>query len=236
MLLTHLRIHTILALFFLPVLLLAQNKKLRNQPTYDAKPIHFGFCLGINTYDFRINPKVNLPSIPGFYDVVSETSPGYSIGIISNLRLNNYMDLRFVPTFAATVRYLTFDIEDPYTQERSIEKRELESSFILLPIELKFKTERMNNHRWYVLGGFTYGNDLASKEKVEDDRLFKLKRQNMYWDAGVGIDIYLEYFKFSPQIKASFGINNMLVQDGTIPVSGIDKLLSRCILINFTFE
>lgn len=213
-----------------------QNRKLLNQPTYDTKAIHFGFSLGLSYYDFIVRPKENLPSVSGFYDFTTFTSPGYNIAIISNLRLNNYMDLRFNPTFSATARYITFDYFDPYQRERITKTHEVESSFVLMPFELKFKSERINNHRWYVLGGITYAIDLASKEKVEDDTIFKIRRQNLWWDIGLGIDIYFEYFKFSPQIKGSFGINDLLVQDGSVPVSGIDRLLSRCILLNFTFE
>lgn len=224
------------ALFLATHVVFGQNKKLLNQPKYDTRPIHFGFSLGISYYDFRVEPKPDLPTIPGFFDVTTTVSPGYNIAIISNLRLNNYMDLRFMPTFSAAVRYISFDYIDPYLNERRIKTHEVESSFILAPFELKLKSERINNHRWYVLGGITYANDLASKEKVEDDTLFKIRRQNVLWDVGVGIDIYFEYFKFSPQIKASFGINDLLVQDGSVPVSGLESLTSRCILINFTFE
>jgi hypothetical protein len=219
-----------------PAIGLAQRKKLRNQPKYDNRPIHFGFCLGLNFYDFQIRPKADLSTIPGYYGMWSESSPGYSIGIISNLRLGSYFDFRFIPTFTSTVRRLYFDIDDPFTGERGIIEREVESSFVQFPFELKFKSQRINNHRWYVLGGIRYGIDLASDENVEDDTIFKIKRNNLDWEAGVGIDIYFEYFKFSPQIKAAFGINNILVEDGTIPVQGIDQLLSRSILINFTFE
>jgi hypothetical protein len=209
---------------------------LRNQPKYDNRPLHFGFCLGLNFYDFQIRPKADLSTIPGYYGMWSEASPGYSIGIVSNLRLGTYFDLRFIPTFSSTVRRLYFDIDDPFTGERGITEREVESSFIQFPFELKFKSMRINNHRWYVLGGIQYNIDLASDENVEDDTIFKIARNNVAWEAGVGIDIYFEYFKFSPQLKAAFGINNILVEDGTIPVQGIDALYSRCILINFTFE
>jgi len=166
----------------------------------------------------------------------TDVSPGYSIGIVSNLRLNNYFDLRFIPTFSATVRRLYVEMDNPLNGEYGIFEYEIESSFIQFPFELKFKSERINNHRWYVLGGIQYNLDLASKEKVEDDTIFKIARNNVAWEAGVGIDIYFEYFKFSPQLKAQFGINNILVEDGTLPVSAIDVLLSRSILINFTFE
>lgn len=215
---------------------LAQRGKLQNQPKYDNRPLHFGFCLGINTYDFKIQPKQDLAAVPGVYNMFTTPQPGYSIGIISNLRLGNYFDLRFVPTFSSTVRRITFDMDDPITNKRFEKEYQVESSFIQFPFELKFKSERINNHRWYVLTGFEFATDLASKEKVDDDTIFKIKRNNASLQAGIGVDIYFEYFKLSPQIKYSWGINNMLVEDGTVPVSGIDKLLSRCFLINFTFE
>jgi hypothetical protein len=225
-----------LLVFLGPIAVSAQSRKLQNQPKYDNRPVHFGFCLGINTYDFQIRPKQDLAAIPGVYDMFTTSQPGYSIGIISNLRLGKYFDLRFIPTFSSTVRRITFDMDEPFTNKRVIKEYQVESSFIQFPFELKYRSERINNHGWYVLAGFEFATDLASKEKVEDDTIFKIKRSNAAAQAGVGIDIYFEYFKFSPQIKYSWGINNMLVEDGTVPVSGIDKLLSRCFLINFTFE
>ncbi len=228
--------YLLIIILAIPALGFAQRTKLRNQPKYDNRPLHFGFCLGLNFYDFQIRQKADLSTIPGYYGMWSEASPGYSIGIVSNLRLGTYFDLRFIPTFTSTVRRLYFDIDDPFSGERGITEREVESSFIQFPFELKFKSMRINNHRWYVLGGLQYNIDLASDEIVEDDTIFKIKRNNVAWEAGVGIDIYFEYFKFSPQLKAQFGINNILVEDGTIPVQGIDALLSRSILINFTFE
>jgi hypothetical protein len=219
-----------------PAGIFAQHKKLQNQAKYDNKHIHFGFCLGINTYDFAIRPKQDLAAVPGVYEMYSTSSPGYSIGIISNLRLGKYFDFRFIPTFSSTVRRLTFDMDDPITGERYLNEYLIESSFIQFPCELKYKSERINNHRWYVLAGFEFATDLASQEKVDDDTIFKIKKSNISPQIGLGVDIYFEYFKFSPQIKYSWGLNNLLVEDGTVPVSAIDKIMSRCFLINFTFE
>lgn len=225
-----------LLLFLAPTLGFSQNKKLQNQSKYDKKTVHFGFCLGINTYDFLIKPKKDLAAVTNVYEMYSTSSPGYSIGIISNLRLGEFIDLRFIPTFSSTVRRITFDMNDQFTGERYVKEYQVESSFIQFPFELKYKSERINNHRWYVLTGVEFATDLASKEKVDDDTIFKIKKSNVAVQGGVGIDIYFEYFKFSPQIKYSWGVNNLLVEDGTVPVSGIDKIMSRCFLINFTFE
>ncbi len=192
--------YIILLGLLVPTIATAQRSKLRNQPKYDNRPLHFGFCLGLNFYDFQIQPVADLSTIPGYYGMWSEASPGYSIGIVSNLRLSEHWDFRFIPTFTSTVRRIYFDIDDPFSGERGITEREVESSFIQFPFILKLKSDRINNHRWYVLSGIQYNIDLASDENVEDDTIFKIKRNNVAWEAGVGIDIYFEYFKSSTKM------------------------------------
>ncbi len=215
---------------------LGQNIRLKNQPKYDKKLIHFGFYLGVNWYDLKIDPKPDLPSIPNFHGYRSMVNPGYSIGIISDLRISDYFSFRFMPTFATTERTLFFDVTSKNTGERRELERQVESSFIDFPFYLKYRSVRINNYRWYVLGGVKYSLDLASKQDVDDDLLFKLQRNDVAYEVGIGLDFYFEYFKFSPQLKASFGTNNLLVQDGTQPVEGLDAIYNRAIFINLTFE
>lgn len=211
------------------------QRRLQNQPKYDNKTLHFGFCLGLNFSDIKIETK-DLSGVPGYFGVRTGTHPGYNIGIISDLRLHEHASLRFIPSFATTQRDFYFDLINPITGERDEILRETESSYIELPFELKFRSDRISNYRWYVLGGVKYNIDLASKENVDDDRIFKLKSSDFMYEMGVGMDFYFEFFKFSPQIKASFGTTNLLVQDGTLPVSGLEAIKTRSILINFTFE
>ncbi|GAB5557642.1 MAG: porin family protein [Schleiferiaceae bacterium] len=226
-----------IALFtLLSLTAMGQTKKLKNQPKYDKKPIHFGFFLGVNWYDLRIDPVENLAGVPNYHGFRTEVNPGYSIGIISDLRLSDYFTLRFIPTFATTERKLYFDLTSPNTGERRIFERDVESSFIDFPFYLKYRSSRINNYRWYVLGGVKYSLDLSSKQDVEDDLIFKLKRNDVAAEVGIGLDFYFEYFKFSPQLKASFGTNNLLVQDGTQPVEGISAIYNRAIFLNLTFE
>lgn len=212
------------------------QRRLQNMPRYDQKTVHFGFSVGLNYMDFKIDPIRNLSGLTNFKNVRSITEPGYTIAIISNLRLAKYADLRFNPGFATTSRTLEFDLIDPNSEERIQVDRTIESAFIEFPLELKFKSQRVDNYRLYVLGGLKYALDLSSDEKSEDDRVFKIKQDDYSYELGAGIDIYFEYFKFSPQIKATFGMTNLRVEDGTQMVSGIEALQTRAILINFTFE
>ena len=213
----------------------AQTKKIKNQPKYDQKRIHFGFFIGLNSYDFLVRQKDPI-DIGNYYGVQTIKHPGYSIGIISDLRLAEHFSLRFSPTFTATKRDLLFDIENPFIGLRQEILKEMESSFIEFPFHLKFRSQRINNYRIYVFGGPNFLVDLASKQDVEDDQVFKLRRNDVAVEAGAGIDIYFEFFKFSPQIKAGWGMRNLLVDDGTPYVEALEKLQSRYIMFCLTFE
>jgi hypothetical protein len=50
------------------------------------------------------------------------------------------------------------------------------------------------------------------------------------------VDFYLEYFKFSPQIKLSYGILNLLSKDKTVYTQSINRLSTNGWMISFTFE
>ena len=99
----------------------------------------------------------------------------------------------------------------------------------------------MTNTRVYVLGGFKYSHDLASIERGvdADDILARVARNDMHYEIGVGFDHYFYYFKLSGELKASFGMFNLIRpgdEDFMNYYDSIDRLNSRSIMISFTFE
>ncbi len=226
--------HWITTLFLtVPEILFAQGQSL-NLPRYDQKPIHFGFILGTSQMDFTYRPGSTWPST--VYGVKTGPQLGYTVGIVSNLRLNENMDLRVVPTYSAGERKLFFDAIDPSDGLRKIIERRMESSLVIFPLELKWKTDRIDNHRWYVLGSL-YGQwDLASKAKVADNRIFKLQAAEFGYEVAIGMDLYFEYFKLSPQLRATFGQGNLNVEDGTAYAQSLPVIQTRTMAWIFTFE
>ncbi len=213
----------------------AQYKKLQNQPKYDRKKLHFGFTLGINYMDFHIRTK-DLVDYPEVFRVYSTVNSGFNIGIVSDLAFNENLNFRFIPAFATTNRVLNFEIEDSLTGRRAFVIREIESAFIELPVEFKFKSDRINNYRFYLIGGVKYALDLASNENVRDPEIFKIKSRDFGYELGFGLDIYFEFFKMSPQVKATFGQTNLNVDDGTLYSEIIERLETRSLLFQVTFE
>ena len=212
----------------------AQSVQSPNLPRYDQKQIHFGFILGSQNMGFHYRPDTQWPT--GVFGVELVPQWGYTVGIVSDLRLNNFMNLRFVPTYSAGERQLIFDAIDPTDNQRKSIVSRMESSLIIFPLELKVKTERIGNHRWYVLGAISGQLDLASKAKVIDDRFFKLQASGYGFDVAVGMDFYFEYFKLSPQFRITIGQSNLHVDDGTAFAQAIPLLQTRSVGWVFAFE
>ena len=106
------------------------------------------------------------------------------------------------------------------------------------PIYIKYKSERYNNFRAYVIGGLKYSMDIASQNKIDDEgqEIVKLKKNDLMGEMGFGFDFYLEYFKFSPQIKLSYGLLNLLTKDKTVFTQSINSLSTNGWMLSFTFE
>lgn len=213
-----------------------QIRAQKNLPNYNTKPYHFGFYLGINYTDFQIRHERNLNDVENYVSGVTQTTPGYHVGIISELKLSRYFALRLNPTFSTTVRRVTFDVYSRTFNRRDYFIRDVESSFIELPLELKLKSKRVDNYQMYLLAGLRYNIDLASNENVFDPELLKITINDFSYEFGVGFDMFFEYFKMSPQIKGFFGFADIMVRDDGVYPAGINQLLTRGMLFCITFE
>jgi hypothetical protein len=231
----------ILLVIFNPVF--SQVKKPQNDPKYDYKRLHFGFTVGLNTMDFGIR-RPELDSTLFFADV-SRISPGFQVSIVSDLRLADYLSLRFLPgiTFGQrTLYFYEFDENKEYKDLELDSKMDVESNFLDFPLVVKYKSKRVNNYAPYFIAGGSVRYDLAARKDYEEgsDVYVRLKPLDFYFEFGFGIDIYLQYFKFSPELKLSTGFRNVLVEDPAEGyakyVNSIDRLNSYVVLLSFHFE
>ncbi|MAW20772.1 MAG: PorT-like protein [Flavobacteriales bacterium] len=212
-------------------------KKPQNLIRYDYKKLHFGFTLGINNLNFNIKKNANTITNDTLKTLYSKSQKGFNLGIVSNLRLGKYTDLRFVPALIFGERHLYYGFADSLnTDDNRIKK--IESTLIDFPIYIKYKSARYNNFRTYVVGGIKYSMDIASKDQIDDEgqEIVKLMENDLMGEIGFGIDFYLEYFKFSPQIKLSHGFLNLLSQDESIYTKSINRLSTNGWMLSFTFE
>jgi len=214
----------------------AQRIKVKNLEKYDKQIIHFGFLLGINSTDFRVVKSDNFYRSDSVLVLEADGKSGFNLGIICNLHLGNNFDLRFVPDLAFSQRNLNYKMTTKIGASDMVVKK-VESTFIQFPLEIKFKSNRVNNYRFYVVGGFRYMIDLVSQAKVENENeLVKLERKDYGYTIGLGMDLYLPLFKFAPEIKMFQGIPNVLSTDPSVYTTTISSLKSRIFSISLTFE
>lgn len=213
-----------------------RHKKPQNLPRYDFKKIHFGFTLGINSLNFNINKNKKFLENDTLLSTLSQDQKGFNLGIVSNLRLGRYTDLRFIPTLVFGERILNYQFNE--TSNLNLNDKRIESTLLDFPISLKYKSERYNNFRTYVMCGIKYSLDIASQSEIDDEgqELVKLNNHDLMLEGGFGIDFYLQYFKFSPQIKISHGIINILSKDNTLYTQTLNNLKTSSWMLSFTFE
>jgi hypothetical protein len=232
--------YSVITLLLITTTLFAQPaKQAPNLPDFDNKRLNAGFKLGINTMDYRIIHAKNLePGVQRRFAEVITLNPGINVGMVSNLRLNKYFSLRALPGFSFGQRDLLFIRDDGVDDKYTKNPLELKSTYIELPIIIKFNGARMMNAKPYLVGGINLRYDLAKSKK---DGLM-IKPFDIYWELGAGIDSYMSYFRFSTEFKVSVGMFNILNPKGTGEYEDIyytkvlDKLFSRIFVINFYFE
>jgi hypothetical protein len=221
-----------------PFISSAQKEKPMNKSWYDEKLLHFGFSLGFNTMDFNITPSQEYLEIDSVYPEVTRLNPGINIQIVTDLHPSRYIDIRFLPGVSFGQRNIRYY----KNQILYNEQQRIESSYMEFPLLLKYKGDRLNNVRPYVVSGLNYRYDLAGKKEFDEERpvYLRVKRPDLYYEIGAGLDFYLTYFKLSVELKMSNGIRNILVNDAASGHqefrNAIDKMRSQIWVLAFHFE
>jgi len=203
-----------------------------NLENFQNKRLYFGYFLGFNSYDFKIDYKTVGP------DIQVKKTTGFNVGIVGDLKLHEYISLRFEPGLYYTKRDLNF----PGFTTKADALREVNSTYIHFPLLLKFLSLRTGNIRPYIVGGLSTTLNLSSNSKSVDDnsaQRFRVKPWTTNYELGLGIDLFTPYFIFSPSIRGVFGLKDELIRDNdpNSPwTSNIESIKSRSVFINFTFH
>lgn len=224
--------------FLISIQLQAQKERVEYLPTVDKIRLHYGFYLGINQNDFKLNLR---ESVITDANITVEPTAGFNVGLIADLRLHKNLNLRLEPGLVSNSKRIIFNhLTNSSTPQDSI--REIGSTYLHVPLTFKFSTDRYRNIRPFLLGGVSYNYNFSSNEANQDDNSagqFRMKTHNFMYELGIGVDFYLYFFKFSPSIRGFFAINNEIKYDDdpnsqwTAPINFMG---TRGIFLNFAFE
>lgn len=231
------QILTILFLYLMTVGVNAQTRRVQYRPYIDQRKVHYGFLIGLHTQDLEfINNGYITENGESWFADVPSYNPGFTVGVLGELYLNKNLALRAIPTLHFGDKTVVFREQKSLKEER----QQIKSTYLSLPLDLKFSAERFNNYRPYIMTGINPMIDLSVKKNQE----LLVKRADCYLEAGVGCDFYLPFFKLIPELKFCFGLNNLLQKNRTDLndqsllkyTYSVDKMSSRMIVFSLYFE
>jgi len=217
------------------------KEKIINLPNFDNKTLHYGYFLGTNQYDFKFEYIDPYYKELMYKDITVNQKNGFNVGLIGDLRINNFLNLRFEPGLYYNQRDLVYPEYIEFTRE-SDRLREIKSTYIHLPLYLKINAKRINNFRPFILMGVSTDFNLSSNENNSDDNasnVFRTTTKSFNYELGLGFEFYLYYFKFSPSLRGIFSLQNELIQDASKEspwTKNIINMFSRGISLIITFE
>ena len=214
------------------------NDKVLNRPYSDMRRWHLGFSVGLNSFDysFHHNGFVTDEGQTWFMEQ-PDLSPGFCVTGLFNLRLNDYFSVRVTPGMYFGNRIVRF--KDTTNGDEA--KQDIKSAYLVLPVDLKFSSQRMRNIRPYMVGGIMPAFDVLKKRS---DYL-RMKSSDFMVSVGFGCDIYLPYFKLIPELKFCFGLTDVLKHDRPdlvddplrLGVSNpVKKATTQMVVLSFYFE
>jgi len=222
---------------FYPFVLPAQ-KKVQYMQYEDLKPYHFGFLIGLHTQDLIFSHSGNVDNEGNrWYGSVPAYSPGFSVGVLGDLRLADFLSLRLTPTIHFGSKDIVLQSDIPGTASVTSQVR---SNYFMIPLSVRYRGARTDNYRPYLMGGLSAGIDMG-RDKQEP---ILLKRIQPYFEFGVGCDLYLPYFRLVPELKCCLGLNDVLEHQRTDQDSetflrytnAFDRITSRMVVFSLQFE
>ncbi len=201
---------------------------------FSQKPYYFGITLAYNSSNFKIYQSKEFVLNDSIAKVESLTGPGFNLGIVTNLKIGDHFDIRFLPTLSFAERNVNYGA----TRRNRRSSRRVESVFVEMPFHARYKSVPYRDMRLFVITGVKYSFDVASDSRSRNaETLVKIAPNDFAFEIGAGVQFFLPYFIFSPELKFSHGFNNILIFDDNLQESTvIEKVLSRTFTLSLHFE
>ncbi len=243
----------------------AQESSKFHLPDYDNQTFHFGFLLGFNEMTYALNTVKDYQNIaqsayswPYEYynphntrclyvqNIESIPTPGFTLGVTSNLRLGKHFSLRFIPSMSFGERRMHYSIgvEDFEGDINTIDlTKSIQTTFVEFPINLKYRIIRYNNIGPYLMCGINSRIDLSGYRRPSwmtgDESFYSTlvpKPYDYAAEFGVGLDIYNKQFKLSVEFKMSEGLRDIVKGDALIYTAPVEQLRNRIFQFSLLFE
>jgi hypothetical protein len=212
------------------------NKGNHNYRAFNDKAYYFGLTFGYNRSNFQLAHSQRFILNDSFNITEGLGGPGLNVSMVTNMKLGEYFDFRFLPGFSFVGRkfyYLS-------TTDEIEQVRDIESVLVQAPFQLRFKSDPFHDMRVFVLAGAKYTYDVASNARIrreQANRIIRISPHDFSLEVGAGMQFFFPFFIFSPELKYSQGIGNILIYNSKLSQSTVlEKVLSRTFTISLHFE
>lgn len=226
--------------FLFPFSLFGQGQT-GNLGQFDRRLLHYGIQVGYTQSKFELRYNDDATLRETLQGTTSYYAPGFHIAVIGDMRLGDWLNLRLLPGVTLVTREISYAWEPEYLASHRLAERSrnVESVYGDLPLELKLRSVRYGNFRPYLTAGASYGFDFASLRKNRNQTnqsIIRLQASDLRYSMGVGFDVFLRYVKFAIEMKMTFGLLDLKVEDPDIYIRAFDYLNTRTFMLSFTFE
>jgi hypothetical protein len=224
-------------LLLLPLCLTAQERKVQNKPYIDYRRLHYGFFVGTHLQDMEfVNNGFVTDNGEMWYADIAEYNPGFSVGVLADWRLSEHFALRAIPTMHFGQNSIVFREQN----SGEVSRQQVKTTYISLPLHVKYSAERFNNYRPYITAGISPMYNLTVKKQKQ----LLLKKFDFMVEVGMGCDFYLPFFKLIPEIKFAFSLLDVLEKDRKDLLDAnylkftqsVDGATSKMIILSLYFE
>ena len=228
----------IVCLFFLSAFSADAQKQRwaeKNNPNYDERKLTYGFLIGLHTSSYQLKYADEFADPTKFdtlHSVIPKWKQGFSLGFIVNLRLNDQLDLRLTPM----VGFYEHEVLYRYTDNTPQGSTLVETTMVEMPLLLKYKSERRGNVRMYMIGGIKPAFQASGQKELENTDALEVKNSNFHLEAGFGFDLYYPLFKFSPEIRFSRGMVDILENRDNPYGQPLKRVNTNTITVYFLFQ
>ena len=216
---------------------LSQNKPL-NLSNFAKSRYHWGFWLGYTQSSLIPTRKSDFDFSDSLISLTPISIGSFAVGPMGSISFSENVKLRLAILLSFQDRNMEYVFLQNGARETYL--REVRSVYTEFPLQLKLVTNRINNVAFYGTLGGKYGVDWSSnisvKEQFDYKDVLKIKRSNIAYSVGGGVDFFLQYFKFGIDLRLDMGINNVLVPNKTYFSSPLEKLRTQMWQLSFTFE
>ena len=199
---------------------------------FQKKPYYFGINIGFNRSGYKLGQSGFFINNDSIKVTEGNSEMGLNMHMITNLKLGDYFDFRFLPGFSFAQR----GFEYTQVESNNVVTRNIESVFFEMPFHLRFKSEPYKDKRMFVVAGLKYSYDVQTNSKSRK-ALIKISPHDFQYEVGVGMQMFYPYFIFSPEIKFSRGLGNILIYEKNRNEARVlENVVSQIFTISFNFE